>query len=271
MARRTVLAIACVVSAVALTSCGSREAAVLGTAFQNHPKTADLTINLLVEGEAFTFDAALSGPYQDRGARRLPAFDFKLHIAGSTPGGVDGRLISDGKDVFVQYKGVTYETGERAIRVGLGFNESDVRRLLNDAGRWFPDSETRASATLDGEAVTRVTGNLDVKAALTDLAKLLEKSGGGESFRESDVNDTAADITDARFTVDVGKSDGKLRRIDARLAFDTQDQDASIRFSIRWRNLDKPVTINAPKSGKPIGELGKILDEDLGDLGGTFS
>jgi hypothetical protein len=273
MARRAVVAIACAFTAVALTSCGSREAEVLGTAFKNPPKTSNLTIKVGVQSNEYTFDATAAGPYQSRGEHKMPAFDFKLNVVGVTPDGIEGRVISTGENWFIQYKGETYEAGEELVREAehedatgpsRSLSPAEVQQLLNDARDWFPDSETQENATLDGEPVTRVTGNLDVKAAVKDFAKLLEKRGGPK-LRESDVNELDRAVSEASFTIDVGKSDGKLRRIDAHLGFDAPDDPGAISFYIRWRDVDKPVTIDAPKSGRPIEELGRKLDQEFGD------
>jgi len=57
MARRAVVAIACAFTAVALTSCGSREAEVLGTAFKKHINTADVTVKVDVSSKEIAFGA----------------------------------------------------------------------------------------------------------------------------------------------------------------------------------------------------------------------
>src|SRR5262245_39356152 len=104
MARRAVVAIACVFTAVALTSCGSHEAEVLGTAFKNRPKTANLAIKVSVSAKDTAFDATLDGPYQSRGEHKLPAFDFNVNVVGATPQAIGGRIISTGENAFIEYK-----------------------------------------------------------------------------------------------------------------------------------------------------------------------
>jgi len=273
MARRVAVAIACVLTAVALTSCGSREAEVLGTAFQNHINSADVTVKLDVSSSEVAFGATLDGPYQSRGEHEMPAFDFKLNVAGPTPQPIDGRVISTGENWFIQYKGQTYEAGEDLIkeaeredttRANRSLSPAEVQKLLEDARDWFPDSETQENATLDGEQVTRVTGKLDVEAALKDLAGLIGKRAG-RKLSDKDIEGAADVINDARFTVDVGKADGKLRRIVAHLKGDDQQGTGTIDFSIQWKNVDKPVKITPPaSSGKSLEQLGRKLQRELG-------
>jgi hypothetical protein len=273
MARRAVVAIACALSAVVLSSCGSREAEVLGTAFRNHINSADLAIKVDVSSKELAFGATLDGPYQSRGEHKMPAFDFNLNVAGPTPRPITGRVISTGENWFVQYKGETYEAGEDVIEEAeredasgpsRSLSPAEVQRLLDDARDWFPDSETQENATLDGEAVTRVTGKLDVEAAAKDLAKLIG-ARGGPKIDDGDLKGIDEAIKDARFTVDVGKADGKLRRIVAHLESDDPSSPGTIDFSIQWKHVDKPVTIDAPSSGKPLEQLGRKLEREFGD------
>jgi hypothetical protein len=274
MARRAVVAIACAFTAVALTSCGSREAEVLGTAFNKHIDTADVTVKVDVSSKEIAFGATLAGPYQSRGEHRMPAFDFNVDVAGPTPRPISGRVISTGENWFIQYKGETYEAGEDVIREAeeedksgpdRSLSPAEVQKLLEDARDWFPDSETQEDATLSGEQVTRVTGKLNVEAALKDLADLIGKRGGPK-LGDKDIEGVNDVIKDARFTVDVGRADGKLRRIVAHLE---GDDDAggtgTIDFSIQWQNVDKPVTIKAPRSGKPLQALDRKLKREFGD------
>jgi hypothetical protein len=73
-------------------------------------------------------------------------------------------------------------------------------------------------------------------------------------------------VSDPRFTIDVGRSDGKLRRIVASMKIEDGGEEGTIDFSIRFKDVDKPVTIDAPSSGKPIEELGKKLQQEFGGV-----
>jgi hypothetical protein len=226
-----------------------------------------------VNSKQYAFDATLDGPYQSRGEHKMPAFDFNLNVVGATPQPIGGRVISTGENWFIQYKGETYEAGEKLIREAeqedtsgpsRSLSPAEVQKLLSDARDWFPDSQTQENATLDGEQVTRVTGKLNVEAAAKDLADLIG-SRGGPKLGEQDIEGVNDAIKDARFTVDVGKADGKLRRIVAHMRFVSPEDPGTIDFSIQWKDVDKPVTIDAPTSGKSIEELGRKLKQEFGD------
>ena len=77
-------------------------------------------------------------------------------------------------------------------------------------------------------------------------------------------------FSDPRFTLDVGRDDGKLRRIVATMRMDAEGEKGAMEFSMTFKDVDKPVTIDAPAtgSGKPIEELGKKLEQDFGGATG---
>ena len=67
------------------------------------------------------------------------------------------------------------------------------------------------------------------------------------------------------FTVDVAQSDDKLRRITARMTIkDGSGEKGTIALSIQLKDVDKPVTITPPASGRPLEELMQKLQQDFG-------
>ena len=63
---------------------------------------------------------------------------------------------------------------------------------------WFPQSDAQEDADLEGEPVTRVTGKLDLSAALTDLKELAKKPGmssaeGLKELSNGDIKERRAD------------------------------------------------------------------------------
>lgn len=138
------------------------------------------------------------------------------------------------------------------------FRASDLSRLMRKAQGWFPQSNTQQDARLDGEAVTRVTGRLDLSKAVKDIAQMIQ---GDQGITQADIRKLDRQVSDPRFTVDVGKSDGKLRRILATLGVRGQ---GALRFQVRYRDVDKPVTIDAPAGGLPLSQLERKLQQDFG-------
>src|SRR5262249_36462695 len=138
----------------------------------------------------------------------------------------------------------------------------DLQGLMGRMRDWFPETTAPVNATLDGEPVTRVTGKLNVVEALKDL--------NGFKPGDTKLQQLAAAISNPRFTVDVGRDDGKLRRVQVSAHVKNEGREGDLLFSIRLKAIDKPVTINAPSSGKPIGDLAQQIVGSLGfgDLSG---
>jgi translation initiation factor 1 (eIF-1/SUI1) len=135
---------------------------------------------------------SLAGPYKSNGKGEFPSADMALKIEGAAPRTLEGRLISTGKNAFIEYGGETYEVGEEQIAelkeqgasgAPTQLTPADIQKLMGTMQDWFPQSDILQDADLEGEPVTRVTGKLDLSAALTDLKELAKKLqqefGGG--------------------------------------------------------------------------------------------
>ena len=282
MFRRGIAILACGVG-VALTGCGAQEAEVVKGAFEKDIASANIEVAFEAQAGQGATSVKLAGPYQSNGKGQLPSADLAVQIMGAAPGTINGRLISTGKNAFVEYGGETYEVGEATIaelqKSGGSSGQltpNDIKTMMGQMQDWFPSSDTQEDADLEGEPVTRVTGKLDLSAALTDLKELAKRPGmsGTEGLKElssGDIKRIERMFSDPRFTLDVGRDDGKLRRIVATMKMDNGSEQGAMEFSIRFKDVDKPVTIDAPAtgSGKPIEELGKQLEQDFGGTAGA--
>jgi hypothetical protein len=263
-------------AAVALSGCGAREAEVVKGAFEQPIESANISLALSAQSSEGGMELTLAGPYKSNGEGELPSADLALKLQGAFPRTIEGRLISTGKNAFVEYGGETYEVGEENIAEvkkqgasGDQLSTADVQKLMGTMQDWFPQSDTQEDADLDGEPVTRVTGKLDISKALTDLQELAKKPGvsGAEALKElsqGDIKRAERMLSDPRFTIDVGREDGKLRRIVAAMKFKEGSEAATLDFSLRFKDVDKPVTIEAPTSAKPIEDLVTKLEQEFG-------
>jgi hypothetical protein len=252
-------------AAVTVAGCGSKEASVLQTAFKHpiHSGTEQLAFDLT--SAKGSVHVTVAGPFKSNGAGNLPSVDWQVHVTAG-PRAIDGELISTGDDAFITYDGQTYEAGKAAIaklraqsRQEAGMSQlTDISQLTRKMQSWFPDTSTHENAQLDGQPVTRVTGRLDLSKALKDISQMTQ---GGPAITQRDLSQIDTQVTDPRFTVDVGKNDGRLRRILATMRIRGQ---GGMRFEVRYRDIGKPVTINAPSSGRPLSQLGRKLRRDFG-------
>jgi hypothetical protein len=264
-------------AAIALSGCGAKEAAVVKGAFEQPIKSANIELTMSVKSNQQTVNVSLAGPYQSNGKDEIPSADLALKLEGVGPKTIEGRLISTGKNAFVEYEGETYEVGADKIAelkqqgangTPTQLTPADITKLMGTMQDWFPESDAQENVDLDGEPVTRVTGKLDLSKALTDLKELAAKPGlsGVEELKQlssGDIKRIERMVSDPKFTIDVGKNDGKLRRIQASIKVDDKSDSGTIDFSLRFKDVDKPVTINAPSSGKPIEELGQKLEDEF--------
>lgn len=282
MLRRCVLMLTLGAATTVVSGCGAKEAEVVKGAFEKDISSATISMTLNAQSSQGGTKVALQGPYKSNGEGKLPSADLAVKIEGAAPRPLEGRLISSGTNAFVEYGGETYEIGEKTVaemqRSGSADQPTpeDVKSLMGQMQDWFPESDTQEEADLDGEPVTRVTGQLDISAALKDLKSLAERQGlssaeGLKDLSNGDIKRIERMFSDPKFTVDVGRDDGKLRRIVATMKMDTGADAGTMEFELRFKDVDKPVQIDAPAtgSGKPIEELGRRLEEEFGGGGGA--
>lgn len=276
MIRRALLVTAAA-STLALSACGAEEATVVKSAFEQDIKSADVTVALSMKSSGGEAGLALSGPYQSNGEGKLPSVDFAVQLKGMLPKPIEGRVISTGDDAFIEYGGETYQVGKDKLgqlgalgKAGGGgdMSSADIGKLMAKMQDWFPESDAESDAELNGEKVTRITGKLDLSEALKDMKELSKQGTPGfeglEKLPNSDLSQVEKMISDPTFTVDVAQSDSKLRRITADMTIDDGSEKGTVSFSITLENVDEPVTIDAPESGKPIEELMRRFQQDFG-------
>jgi hypothetical protein len=221
---------------------------------------------------------SLTGPYKSNGKQELPDADMTLKVEGMGPQPMTARIISTKDNAFVEYEGVTYEVGADKIaqlkaqsRSGKG-TTPDVATLMAQMKSWFPDTSTQEDADLDGEAVTRVTGHMDLAKALKGFTDIAKQSAAADPQAAKalegspDIAQVEKFLSDPSFTLDVAKSDGTLRRVAAETELKGVPGGGKIAFSVQFKDVGKPVTVTAPASGRPIEELG----QKLGALGAAL-
>ena len=277
---RTMTGVLGVVSAMLVAlGCGGKEAAVVQSAFDHPIESATIAMSLSAESPMGNMGVSLTGPYASNGKDELPNADLRLKVEGAGPQPMEARLISTKDNAFVVYDGVTYEVGTDKIAQLKAQSKSgkrttpDVAALMQQMKSWFPDTSTQEDADLDGEAVTRVTGTMDLAEALKGFmdiakqsaaadpqaAKALEQGSGGTGQVEKF-------LSDPHFTLDVAKSDGTLRRVAAETELKGVPGGGKIAFSLQFKEVGKPVTVQPPAGGRPIEELG----QKLGALGAAL-
>lgn len=264
---------------VLLAGCGEEEASILESAFKHDVRSAEVSLRVeLGEAGKPTLAVSLQGPMRSNGAGKLESFDWRIRGEGEAES-ISSRVISSGRNAFVEYDGETYEVGEKRIaglqQGGGSASEGEVddlkdaERLGLDLRSWFPTSDAEQDSEVGGEATRRATGRLDLSAALKDLRRLASSPALAADpslkplaeITPREIEEIDRLVSDPRFALDVADDDGKLRRVAATMAFRAGKgvPAQTLRFVLQYRNVDEPVEIRAPSSGKPIEELLKRL------------
>jgi hypothetical protein len=178
-----------------------------------------------------------------------------------------GTAISTGARSYLTLDDTTYalDAGRRSARTAPK-SHPGLEALGIDPLRWITHVEDKGSATVGDVATTRLQGDVDTRALLADIGKLLDKAGGGAgSFLTPELVKQIGDaVKSARVDVWTGADDDVLRQIavDVRFAFkDAQSPIVGLdggRLRLRLRLDDvngAPVRIATPAAPRPLSEL----------------
>lgn len=268
--------------------------ALLDRAFGTSIRSAGLKLDAQVEVEGLE---GLEGPLRLEaegpfvaGRGTLPKLDLDVKAGAQDVGqAIELGLLSTGDRAFVKFGGEFYEQPrsdvERANRE-LGDSKGARGGSLSDLGldprAWVRDARQEGEEEIAGTETEHVSGTLDVRAMLTDLNGLVERSGDAGAAQAKTLSRTQLDRVDdafenPRFDVYVGKEDSAIRRMSASLEFTVpEDQRArlrgvkrgSVRVSIELSDVNGDQKVTAPAGARPISELASQL-RGLGALGGS--
>jgi len=220
-----------------------------------------------------------SGPFASGAKGELPRFD--LELAGSlarTP--VSARAISTGKRGFVEIDGRAYKLDREivdALRSALGAGSTNGAGLASlglDPRRWMKDARATGRETIGGVITNRISGSIDVRALMADVAKLLGVAGGGRGlFSPELLKKIEGAVTSTKVDVWSGARDGILRQLAVAVGFAFKTGQSPITGldggkvalrvlldGVNATTVD-PVT---PKNARPLSDL--LGHDDLGAL-----
>lgn len=278
-----------VAGALVLSACSQQQADLLDQAFKKDINSAHVSLSFQVQPDGPGQPLALSvdGPLQSGGHGQPASFDLRVHAQGGGLGAFDGtRIVSDGQHAAVEYHGTTYRLtdhqaahllgGDRRHAHGSGSGIDSLgqaQQLGLDLRSWFPQSDTQDDANVDGVATTRVTGTLDLAAALRDLRDFARQhpaaaaSSSVKAFAklsDAQIDRLAKAVQHPTFAVDVAKSDGTIRRIEGQARLAGPRGAATLRLVLQLTDVNQPVHVQVPSGGKPVGKLLRRLRRDLG-------
>jgi hypothetical protein len=231
---------------------------------QQHPaKSADmrLSMNLRLDGVPQLngpLKATITGPTRSNGPRKLPDLDWRIRYQGAGKQG-SIRLIATGGDAWVGYGGETYEVGRQLVSRFMSQAQNGQQpKLRLSVPNWLKD----ASVTDEGGG-KKVTGQLDVAKAITDVNKLTAKLPQGHQIPKNSIKKVDQSVKDAAVEFHVG-ADHILRRSLVNLRFvlpqDLQAQarglkGGTLRVETDQANVNGSQHVTAPANARPLAEL----------------
>jgi hypothetical protein len=258
----------------------------------------DLSLKVSTSGDqAGSFDASLSGPFENQGDKKVPKFDLNVTASGSGQGqdfNFDGGLTSTGDAAFVNYKGSDFQVDQSIFDQFKSQVESATSTSNAQSGTEFfkqlgiddPKSlltnlSNDGTADIKGTETNHVSGDLDVGKtvdafkSLLGSASLLQQLGGQSSSLPdpAQLDQVKQAVKNAHFDIYSGVDDHILRGLTIALSIEPPSGSTSkvdIDFDFKVGALNESQTIEAPSNPKSFGDLLSELGipaSALGQLG----
>jgi hypothetical protein len=279
----------------ALAACGGEgkrhtsAQGLLDRAFRMPVRSADVSIDAQIEVQGVRgLDRPVrleaSGPYVN-GTGGLPQLDVDLDVgvqgAGQT---VQSGLLSTGDRAFLKFGGQYYEQPEADVRRAndqLGRAGEPGRGALPRLGlhprRWVVGARREGRDQVAGVRTEHLSGRLDVRAMLTDLSRLAERSanaiggslvGPRRRLPLAGLHALEGAVEDAKVDVYVGSKDHLIRRLSTSLNATVPKRDrarlggvrgGSLSLSLELADVNGRQEVEPPAKARPIAALTKQL------------
>jgi hypothetical protein len=231
----------------------------------------------------------VSGPFQSRGAKQLPAFKLDLAFSGA---GQDVRAgaTSTGAKAFVNLNGTAYavsgplfrqfeagyEQAQKEAADANGGKQTSLATLGIDPTKWLTNARNAGEAKVGDADTIKITGGVDVGKLLDDVNTALGRAAslglqGSGKVPQKLTAQQRKEITDAvksaRVGIYTGQEDKILRRMVVAVdvvppAGSTDDfTSAAVRLDLSITDVNEDQDIQAPSNAKPLDDL-------LGQFGG---
>jgi hypothetical protein len=253
----------------------------------------------LTPGGSSTFtqpvSIGLQGPFQSRGAGKLPASNLNLTLAALGRHGQLG-IVSTGTQGFLTLDGVSYQLPaaqfEKLASSFAGATGGSGTGGLSKLGvhplRWLENPAVVGSATVGGAQTTHIHAQVKVGELLNELSSYLQKAASSAAATSTTLPNGISAATRQRITsvvkhatVDVwtGSADKTLRRLSVNLVAPISGQysamfgglkKATLSLQVQYSDLNQPQTIAAPSSVKPFSGFATKLKGIVAGLRSTL-
>lgn len=254
----------------------------------------DLSLGVNAEGdEGGDIDVSLSGPFQSGAKGDLPELAMTASAKGSAKGediDFEGGLTLLSDRAYVNYEGTEYEVDpttfgfvksgfEQAQQQGSGSesNPADVSACQEAAtglnvGDFVDNASNEGSADVDGTETTKISGDLNVGAAIDAIIKLTENPACSSQLEAAgplpigELEEAKSELTSAvkkaHVEVYVGDDD-IIRKLAAELTIepkDTKNEKVEVELELALSGVNEEQDISAPSGAKPLQGLFQKLD-----------
>jgi hypothetical protein len=242
---------------------------VIGRAFNNsnfHSGRFNASFSASALGQALAqvgsrINATMSGAFNNPGNGKPSELDMTFTV--DAPSKLNMRVVSTGKAAYISVGGRTYKATaadyarlsgrlgapQQASLPGLGFNP----------GEWITDAVNEGAATVDGVATDHISAKLDTDKLTGDLARLSARLGQTESqgLTAKDEQQLKDALNGGRLDVFASKKDGSLRRLQLHVDVKADQGSGSLDVVFNVSDVNKPQTIEAPRSAstRPLSQI----------------
>jgi hypothetical protein len=286
-----------VLAGLVLAGCGSSNSSsgnastLLSQTFTGTHKvtSGDLNLTLTIDPAGSStlsgpITLSFGGPFQTRGAGKLPASNFTVS-ASAVGRSVSLGILSTGTSGYVTLQGASYQMpqatfqklessfAQLATTPGVSKGAGTLAKLGIRPLRWLTHPTEEGTETVGGAQTTHIDAGINVPGLLSDLNTFIEKAsavgGTTASALKSGLSAAtrqkiAAAVRNPRFDVWTGTSDKTIRRLNISVtvpitgSLSTQlggVKSADIGLTMQYANLNQPQTITAPKTVRPYSEF----------------
>ncbi|HEY5815765.1 MAG TPA: hypothetical protein VIS95_05435 [Solirubrobacterales bacterium] len=287
---------------------GESPQAVLDEATLRGIDSADveLTLDVKAEGpEGGELDVSLSGPFQAEAKGELPQLDLNAEAKGTVDGepvDFEGGVVLLPNSAYVNYEGIEYEVDPATF----GFLESTLQQAQREGGaetgsagaaacqeelgklkiaEFFEGGTNEGSADVEGTTTTKISGDLDVPAAIDGVLEVAESSAcqaqlaaAGQLPSQSEIEEAKAEVKSslksANVDVYVG-DDNIVRQLSAQLEIEPKNggdgpKSVAIALELKLKGVNEEQEISAPEGAKPLSRLFAKLGINPLDLLGAL-
>lgn len=282
--------------ATVLASCGGSGSGtpqeMVESATLKGVRSGDVDISLQIRSDGSKggdLTVGVSGPFQREGKESLPRLDLEVEAQGTAQGeAVDFQagltVLSD--RAFVAYEGTEYEVDPTTFGFVKSALEQSQKEGGKDAGNpaacqeaatglkvddFVEGLKDEGSVDVDGASTTKLSGELDVRAALGAVIKLTENpacrtqlEAAGDSLPLDDLRDARKELSNSvkssHVELYIGEDD-IIRKLVAHFTIAPKDRETvEVDLEATLGGVNEKQEIAAPSGAKPLALLLRKLD-----------